>query len=178
LTDRTVTNSAKPSSPEFELGLILASGRIAGEADHLGAVFDSIRIAPVSAELALSVDFLYLISLSAVGIPRLVFGSNPGEVFRFPVDLAFYTGYSEEVYYRACRHFKNPGYFSQLRICYSTGVFAFYQYNSSVFLYFLQRSQQDRESTFLSLPVIFAPEVIPHSLKERLRDYEGISQRV
>ena len=177
LADRTMAHAAEPRSLELEFRGLLASGRIAGESDHLAAVPDSICVTPMSAEVTTCVDLFYLISLGSVGIPRLMFGRNPGKVFRFPVDLTFHTGYSEKVTRSLRRHVKAP-YTADLVIQQCTELFAFCLGNSPISLHFLQRPQLDSLSIFLSLSVIFTPEVIPHSLKERLKDYEGKSQTV
>jgi hypothetical protein len=66
-----MSEMAEPSIGEFEF--VLFGGEwIVGEADDLSAVLYAIGVAVMLRGLTVSKDVCYIVSLSAVGIPRFV----------------------------------------------------------------------------------------------------------
>jgi hypothetical protein len=82
-----VPYSAKPCVRELEFPFPSA-GRIAGEADNLTAMFDSLGIPMMPGKLAASIRLLYFVGFRSVHIPRFVTWRKVGEILIW-LDLLF-----------------------------------------------------------------------------------------
>jgi len=69
----------KPRIRQFQF-VFLGGEWIVGKAEHLSAVLDSFRVAMMASNLRVSKDRRHVVSLPAVGIPRLVTWRNRGKI--------------------------------------------------------------------------------------------------
>lgn len=73
LTDRTMTDSAKPGVLEFQFGWQVVLRRVSGKFQDLRTICDSLSVAVMSAYRTAGVDFGNVVGFAPVAIPRLIF---------------------------------------------------------------------------------------------------------